>query len=75
MTENERIMAQHLAACRFCPGIRTKRFARDMAYIAEHFPSKELSKPQGTYLRQAVVRYRRQIPDDVVAIARMELEQ
>lgn len=69
MTEGQKTMARALAACTFVPGISTKRFARDMAHLADHGPDLELSPRQAEYLRTAVIRYRRQIPRDVVQLA------
>ena len=77
MTDNERMFARAIAPgmVTFPPGIHTKRFARDMAFVAEHKPGCELSPKQALYLRQVVVRYRRQIPADIVAAARRELAE
>lgn len=63
-------MAVHLARCTFVPGTGTKRFAQDMAFRAGQPESKPLTSRQAEYLRSAVIRFRRQIPDDVVALAR-----
>lgn len=70
MTEDQRRMALALNRCTFCPGIGTKRFARDMAHLAEHDAERAISEKQDAYLRSAVVRFRRQIPADVVDLAR-----
>lgn len=70
MTPNERMLARALNQCTFCPGIGTKRFARDMAWLEQHNPEKELTPAQTKYLVTATVRYRRQIPPDIVAVAR-----
>ena len=69
MTDDEKSMAFALAACRFVPGIGTKRFARDIAYRASQKDSGDLTAKQREYLRTAVIRFRRQIDPDVVAIA------
>ena len=69
MTEDEIRMAHALNACTFVPGIATKRFARQMASMAEHSPEIELTKKQHDYLVSAVYRFRRQIPADIVRLS------
>lgn len=71
MTDNERKMSAALNLCTFVPGIGTKRFARDMAFLAERFPETELTPKQREYLRTAVIRFGRQIDASVVALAFM----
>lgn len=73
MTEAEKTLARALAQVTFCPGIGTKRFARDMAFNAGQPQSRALTERQRQYLLTAVVRFRRQIPRDVVELARQEL--
>jgi hypothetical protein len=68
MSDDERRMARALAACTFVPGIGTKRFARQMAHMAESTEA-QITDPQAEYLRSAVRRFRRQIPAEVVALA------
>lgn len=70
MTENEKTMAIALAACTFCPGINTKRFAKNMAWRAERDDSSPLTPRQAEYLRAAVIRFRRQIDPAIVEMAR-----
>lgn len=72
MTEDEKTMARALSKCTFVPGILVKRFARNLAFMAEQAQPKPLTPLQAEFLRSAVVRYRRQIPDDVVALAKGE---
>ena len=77
MTPDERTMAFALSRCSFVPGIGTKRFARDMASRAQaeesgRIENRPLSEKQGKYLREAVWRYRRQIPDGIVYLASRE---
>ena len=69
MTDAQRRMAVSLSLCTFVPGIPTKRFARDMAFAAVHSPDVQLTEKQDKYLREAVIKFRRQIPADVVALA------
>lgn len=73
MTENEKTIARALGACTFPPGIATKRFAKDMAACAVQEQRFDLSPAQRRYLLTAAVRYRRQIPAEVVALAEAEL--
>lgn len=73
MTPEQISMARALAKCNFVPGIRTKRFAHDIAETANLRPETVLTQPQAQYLAEAVVRFRVQIPDKVVALARAAL--
>lgn len=70
MTHDEQQMAKALGLVTMCPGIGTKRFAKDMAWRAEHLPEPPLTERQQVYLATAVIRFRRQIPAEVVSIAR-----
>ena len=72
MTDSERQMARDLNRCTFVPGIGTKRFARNMAAVADRPDAPALTEKQAKYLREAVIRYRRQIPAGTVALARCE---
>lgn len=74
MTENEKTLARALERCTFFPGIGTKRFARDMALAAAQPEPGPLTPAQRRYLLTAVVRYRRQIPADIVKLAEAELQ-
>jgi hypothetical protein len=69
---DEKTLAIALAKCTFVPGVPTKRFARDMAERA-HWPSGPdtvpLTPKQRKYLCEAVIKFRRQIPQSVVALA------
>jgi hypothetical protein len=73
MTENQIALINGLADCTFCPGIGTKRFARDMAFFANNSPERELTAKQYKYLCEAVIKFRRQIRPGLVVIARNEL--
>jgi hypothetical protein len=77
MTDNERMFARAIAPGMvvYAPGIGTKRFARDMATLERLSPAAVLSPKQAIYLRQVVVRFRRQIPADIVRIARAEMQE
>lgn len=69
MTPDQIEMAKALVRATFVPGTATKRFAKDMAGLAEHSPEKELTPKQAKYLYDAVHRFRRQIPPSIVAKA------
>jgi len=75
VTEDERTIARAIAQVTYCPGIGTKRFARDMANLAEHKPEHELTPPQRKYLFEVAVRFRRQVPRATVVLARQLLEE
>ena len=70
MTTDQMTMAAHLARCIFVPGTGTKRFAQEMAYRASRPEPKPLTGRQAEYLRTAVIRFRKQIPAEVVELAR-----
>jgi hypothetical protein len=70
MTDDEKRMAIALTGCTFVPGIATKRFARQVAYRAEQGTGDPLTEKQAKYLRDAVIRFRRQIDPAIVALAR-----
>lgn len=70
MTEDQKTMARALVRCTFVPGIGTKRFAQDMAHLADYSPEREITPRQAEYLRTAVIRFHRQIPQEVVDLAK-----
>ena len=70
MNHHEITLAKALEGVVFVPGIPTKRFAKDMASLARNSPDQELTVEQRKYLCEIVVKFRRQIPGDVVALAR-----
>ena len=70
MTTDQMTMAAHLARCTFFPGTGTKRFAHDMAFRATQPDPAPLTERQAEYLRTAVIRFRRQIPAEVVELAK-----
>jgi hypothetical protein len=69
MTNEEKLMAKALAKCTFIPGVQVKRFARDMAFRAELDDADPLTPRQAEYLRNAVIRFRRQIDPKIVDLA------
>lgn len=69
MTPEQQTFARALNRCTFVPGIGVKRFARDMVHLADTDPGRTLTPAQSEYLRTAVIRYRKQIPRDVVELA------
>ena len=60
MTDEQRDMARALGQCSFLPGSWDKRFARDMAAMAED-PDAALTRRQAETLMEVCHRYRRQI--------------
>ena len=78
MDSRERKIARAIDPCRvtYCPGIGTKRFAREMAHAAAQAePGPTLSTRQRTYLLQTAVRYRRQLNPLVVQLAQQMLAE
>ena len=69
MTDEEKRLALALDQCTFVPGIGTKRFAKDMAGIARGWAPYSLTPSQHKYLIESVIKFRRQIPADIVAVA------
>lgn len=69
MTDNERMVARAIGLVTYCPGIGTKRFAREMAWAAEHNRDLHLTPKQRGYLLDVAQRYRRQIPEDIRTLA------
>jgi hypothetical protein len=74
ITDQERWAAQLLAACIFLPGSYDKRFVRALAAVTDDQQA-TLSPKQRTLLWKQVIRYRRQLPDSLVALARKESER
>jgi hypothetical protein len=60
-------IAKALAGCSMLPGSWDKRFARDMARLAETEPDKELTDPQKENLIRLAHKYRRQLGKDFLA--------
>lgn len=70
MEDRERTIARAIGSVTYCPGIGTKRFAREMAFAAERPDAPPLTPKQRKYLLEVAVRYRRQIASEVVELAR-----
>lgn len=78
MESRERKIARAIDPCRvtYCPGIGTKRFAREMAHAAAQAePGPTLSARQRKYLLEVAVRYRRQLDPLIVLLARQMLAE
>lgn len=75
MTPEERDFARTLVRCKIRPGSWDKRFARDMAGIAEQKPDKQLTDRQREFLLKLVVRYRKQIDAAMVERAKEWLQE
>lgn len=69
VTEDQKKLARALAKAHMLPGSNTGGFAWDMDYRASLKNPKPLTPGQAEYLRTAVIRFRRSIPADVVALA------
>ncbi len=66
MTADEIELVKALGACSYPPGTSQKRFARDILFLAEHSPDRELSDRQRHYMQLMAWRYRRQMPSRLV---------
>jgi len=73
LTPDERDFARKLVRCKMRPGCYDKRFARDMAGYAEQQPDRELTAGQRDFLLKLVVRFRKQIDEDTVAQALLQI--
>lgn len=75
MTDSEKIIARAIAQVTYPPATVAKSLARDMAWAAEHNPLLPLTPRQHAAIVSIAIRYRRQVPADIVALARrMEAE-
>lgn len=70
MTDHEVRMALALGACRFSPGSVDKRIARTLSAQARE-ESPMITAKQARMLLRKVERYRRQIPEEIVDLARL----
>ena len=61
MSEEQIAQAKLLNRCTYLPGSFEKRFARNMAALAESNPDKELTAKQSEWLEKQFFRYRNQI--------------
>lgn len=75
MTHAEQMIARAIGMVTFCPGIGTKRFARDMAELVRNKPDQALTPKQTKYLCEVAIKFRRQVAPDVVALARQRLAE
>lgn len=66
MTPEQIATAKALGNCSFPPGTADKRFARNMAFLAEHSPEREITERKDLNLRRLAYRYRRQMPAALV---------
>lgn len=72
MTEGEVRMARALGGCRFSPGSVDKRIGRTLSAQARAKPP-QITGKQARMLVRKVERYRRQIPAEVVELARLHV--
>jgi hypothetical protein len=70
MTPDEISMARAVSPTRvtYVPATGTKRFAHCIAMEAEE-PQPQITERQAQYLRDLVLRFRRQLPAEIVALA------
>lgn len=68
-------IARALGDCFFLPASWDKRFARQMAYVAEHSPDKDLTDKQIANLIRLAHKYRRQMPTGALEAALDESER
>jgi hypothetical protein len=70
VTPHEITLAKALGSCSYMPGSSQKRFAKDISFLAEHSPERELSLRQRHYMELMAWRYRRQLPESLVPKAK-----
>lgn len=66
MTEDQVKLATALGRVTYLPGTNEKRFARNMASIAEYRPDIEITEKQAAYMTSLAWKFRRQMPADLV---------
>lgn len=74
MTPAERSIAIALGRCSFPPGSWDKRFARDLASVAERSPEIAYTERQAAHLLRLAHKYRRQLPSTIIESALDEME-
>jgi len=74
MTPAERSIAIALGRCSFLPGSWDKRFARDLAIVAERSPEIAYTERQSAHLLRLAHKYRRQLPSTIIEYALDEME-
>lgn len=70
MTPDEIKICTSLGSVTFIPGIGAKRLAKNMADMAARNPGYELTERQRAAVLDIAIKFRRQLPADVVALAR-----
>lgn len=65
MTPRQKQIIQALKSVTFPPATNQKRFAKNMIFLCDHSPERELSPKQEAYLQILAWRYRRQMPADL----------
>lgn len=66
MTDEQIEIGKALGHVTYVPGTSQKRFGRNMAFLAEHSPEREISEAQDRYMRILAYRFRRQMPDHLI---------
>ena len=69
MTPSEITLSRALGECRFPPATAHKRFARQMAQLAEEEPYAPISPAQARHLCILAWRYRHQLPAAILELA------
>lgn len=70
MTADEIKICRAFSGVVFVPGSRTKRLALDLARDAEINPTYALSERQRAVVLSIAIRYRRQLPGEIVDLAK-----
>jgi hypothetical protein len=66
MTEHEIDLARAIGACTYLPATPQKLFAKNMAFLADHCPERELTLRQRHYMELLAWRMRRQMPKHLI---------
>ena len=75
MSDDEAAIAKALEICTFLPASWDKRFARDMAFAAKNSPERVLTEKQRASLLRLAIKYRRQLPTEIVILAQDGIEE
>lgn len=66
MTPEQIEIAKALGQVTYRPASSEKRFAKNVAFLAEHSPELPISGRQDAFMRQLAWRFRRQMPERLV---------
>jgi hypothetical protein len=62
MTKDQLLISKALGSIRYLPGSFDKRFALNLAHIAEDCQEKELTEKQNEWMYRLLYKYRNQLP-------------